>query len=266
MNYQYLKHPNGKVAYLKFGEGEQLLICLHGFSDKGSLFEVLAPSLSQKYTVYAIDFPFHGLTEWHKNHFDKHDVLSIFQLILDQENKQRLSLMGYSMGGRITQVILPKIIQKVDELYLIAPDGIQTKWLFSINQMPLLVRKILKKALNNPERFFKLLKWLYQQKIITKFLHNFTFHHLKTTERRDRLFNIWTSIYHLKTYPRRLKKLLRKSQLPTQLYFGSRDEIIPKKGGEWLANGLDNVTLNIIEEGHLLVDEKLDALDRKSVV
>ncbi|MEL6718432.1 MAG: alpha/beta hydrolase, partial [Bacteroidota bacterium] len=250
----------GRITYRKFGEGEELLIAIHGFSDRASLFEVLEDGLGKKYTVYAFDLPYHGQTEWREDYFDKKDVLSFIQLILKQEQKDSFALMGYSMGGRIIQVILSEIIEKVAQLYLIAPDGINTKWMFNVNQFPMFVRHYLRRTLRKPERFFRMLHWFYNKKFITKFIHDFAYNHLKTPERRHRLFCTWNAIHHFKTHPKKFKELLKKYQLSTDLYYGRRDEVIQVSSGEWLSEGLPHVRLHILDEGHLLIDQSLNQL------
>jgi len=260
MQYQYFQHSNGKIAYCQFGEGEELLIAIHGFSDRASLFDVLKKGLRNKHTVYAFDLPYHGQTEWKKDHFDKEDVLDMIQLILEKEKQQQFALMGYSMGGRIIQVLLPEIVERVTHLYLIAPDGIQTKWMFNVNQFPIFIRRLLQRVLRKPERFFRLLHWFYQKQFITKFIHDFAYNHLKTPERRHRLFCTWNSIHYFKTNPSKFKKLLQSYQLPTYLYYGKRDEVIQVSSGQWLSEGLPRVSLHTLDEGHLLIDQSLNQL------
>ena len=257
---QYFQHSNGKIAYRQFGEGEKLLIAIHGFSDRANLFDALKEGLGKKYTVYAFDLPYHGQTEWEKDYFDRSDVQHFIELILAKENKSQFALMGYSMGGRIIQVLLPEIIEKVTHLYLVAPDGIDTKWMFNVNQFPMFVRHYLRRALRKPERFFRMLHWFYNKKFITKFIHDFAYNHLKTPERRHRLFCTWNAIHHFKTNPKKFKQLLQKYSLSTDLYYGKRDEVIQASSGEWLSERLPHVHLHLLEEGHLLIDQALNQL------
>ncbi len=67
----YLHGPHGRIHTYRFGAGPELLIAIHGFSDRARMFTVLEPALAGKYTVVAIDLPFHGQTEWQKNTFCK---------------------------------------------------------------------------------------------------------------------------------------------------------------------------------------------------
>lgn len=256
----FLNYKDSKVHYVQFGSGPNLLVALHGFADQGSLFNVLENSLSPYYTVYAIDLPFHGKTQWSANHFNLTDLNNLLELICRQEKKERLSLLGYSMGGRLVQKLLFEWISKVDEIYLIAPDGLNTKWMFNVNIMPMPMRYVIHWLLRNPNWMIRLIKKSYQWKLISKFIHDFAFYHISTKEKRDRIFNTWYSLDHFSLNLSKVRALLKKHPIPVSMYFGKRDEVIPPESGTLLSKGLDHIQVYLIDEGHLLIDEKLDGL------
>jgi pimeloyl-ACP methyl ester carboxylesterase len=258
--HSFLKVPKGHIGYLKFGEGEQLLIALHGFSDQAILFRNLESALAPHYTVYAIDLPFHGQSVWEVEHFLPEDILLIVEQILQLENKDQFDLMGYSMGGRVAQMILPNIIEQVDHLYLIAPDGIATILLFDFARIPIFTRRWLQAWLKKPERFFRFIQLLKKRGWLSPFLHDFAYHHFRTPERRQRLFGSWASVQQFRFVPQHIKDLIQQHQLPTDLYFGVRDEVIKPSAGKWLSEGVSNIRLHLLDEGHLLVDEELNLL------
>ena len=57
-------YRNTAIHYLSMGSGKQILIALHGYGDNAALYKVLLPSLGNRYTIYAIDLPYHGRTRW----------------------------------------------------------------------------------------------------------------------------------------------------------------------------------------------------------
>lgn len=259
-NYHYFDLPKGKLSYLKFGKGKRLLIALHGFSDQAILFKALEESLSPHYTVYAIDFPFHGNTVWNAAYFESADVLLFIERILQDFDTKRFDLMAYSMGGRIALKILPELMGQLNHLYIIAPDGIGTKWMFDVTRLPFFTRRLLQRTLQQPQWFFTVLSFLKKRKILTTFLHDFAYNHIKTPERRKRIFGTWASIQRFQFAAKDRKALLVNHQLPTDVYFGIRDEVIPIRIGEWLSEGVATIRLHRLEEGHLLVDQQLNAL------
>lgn len=260
MKSDFLRYEESDVHFIKFGSGKRLLIALHGFGDRASLFQSLEEALSPYYTVYAIDLPYHGLTRWHKSFFTKTDIANLIRLIAKQEQQESFSLMGYSFGGRIVQTLLFEFVEWLEHVYLIAPDGIQTKWMFNLTLMPNWLRLVTKNLLREPHWFMRFLEIVYRRGLISKFIHDFAYNHIKTEERRERIFCTWISLNDFANNPKKVKKLLADSRLPVDLYFGRRDEVIPVSAGEWLSKDLENVHLHILEEGHLLVDKELNAL------
>lgn len=255
-----LNVEKGEIHYHRFGKGNQLLIALHGFADESSLFLKLEKSLSPFFVVYALDLPYHGKTKWTESYFTSEDVEGIVAAVLENEGVERFSYMGYSMGGRIVQKMLSTQINHIDQLFLIAPDGLKTKWMFNVNLFPGWFKVLLKNLLHQPRWFIGMIRKLHQWGIISRFIHNFAYYHIHTQERRDRIFQIWRSIGFFKVNPRKVKTLLRKYPVIVNMYFGTRDEVIPPEAAKLLSNGMANIKVHLIEEGHLLIDEKLDDL------
>ncbi|MBL7798722.1 MAG: hypothetical protein JNJ90_19650, partial [Saprospiraceae bacterium] len=78
----FLELNGANIHCLRFGEGPQLLVALHGFGDRARLFAILEEALSERYTVVAIDLPFHGQTEWPNRTFSKADLLAVVRQIM----------------------------------------------------------------------------------------------------------------------------------------------------------------------------------------
>lgn len=260
MDTGFLKYKKSAVHFKRFGAGQSLLIALHGFADEASMFSVLQNSLGEKYTVYCLDLPYHGLTKWRGEAFDQKDIIAVVKIILEKESKQRFDLMGFSMGGRIVQKILFDCIENVDKVYLIAPDGLDTKWMFKVNLIPGFLKSFLKWILQKPNWFIKLIRQLYHWKLISRFIYNFVYYHLHTEKKSARLFNTWRALDHFRIQPRKVKKLLQEYNLPVALYLGNRDEVVPLASAKLLSEDMPNVKVYVLDEGHLLVNDQLDQL------
>ncbi len=258
---QFLQYEESKVSYLRFGKGPKLLIAFHGFADRAVIFLPLRKALRNEYTIFSIDLPYNGQTEWKKSYFTQQDIAGIIRQILDAEQKDRFSLMGYSFGGRIAQTMLFEFHSQIDKIFLIAPDGIATHGFFNVTIMPRIMKKIvrwvMRGLLQKPRWAINLIDYLYRIKLISKFKHDFAYSHISTKVRRDRIFCTWLSLNDFVFSPDRIKDLLRETQIATELFFGKRDEIVPLYAGEWLAEGLPNVRLHVLDEGHLLIKDAL---------
>src|ERR1051326_723302 len=95
-----LNFKKSVINYHQYGNGDKVLFCLHGYGETGSSFEFIEKYLGSIYTIYAIDFPFHGSTDCHaRDPFTAEDLFSILYSIRDQAHT-RFSILASSMGGR----------------------------------------------------------------------------------------------------------------------------------------------------------------------
>ena len=254
----FLEFQNSKVAFHKFGGGERLLIAFHGYGDQALIFLALEPALKKDYTLYAIDLPYHGQTEWQSDSFSKKNVLDWIDLILKKETKNRFELMGYSYGGRIILSLISELKNYLDKIYLIAPDGIDTKGMFSASIPPVWLRRVLKGMAKNPDKLIRMAAKFHKIGWLSSFNFYFIQTNLATEKRRERLFYTWISLKDFEVDLRKVRSFLKEQVIPVELYFGKYDQIIPLSAGEKLRKGIPNIRLNIIDEGHRLINEKLN--------
>ena len=253
----FYAYQNAQVHCLRFGTGPDLIIALHGFGDRARMFAVLEPALTERYTFVAIDWPFHGQTTWPSHRFEKKDLLGIIQMILEREGKTRFSLMGFSFGGRLAQAMLPELVGQLDKLFLLSPDGIETKGMTMAVRTPIAVRKFLFKILERPDWFLKILLMGRKIGIVPPMINHFLASNLSRPDRFERTFGCWLSLDSFYLRRRNIKALLKESGLPTAVYYGEQDEMINFKSLQKMTNGLPNVHLFVMKEGHRLIGESL---------
>lgn len=110
---------NTRLHVEVFGEGEPVII-LHGWGMHGGLLQSLATALSGKHTVYLVDLPGHGFSEPFAA-FSDIDTLSEFLFDeLADIFRQAVTLIGWSMGGLLAQVIAGKYPDYIKNLVLVA--------------------------------------------------------------------------------------------------------------------------------------------------
>ena len=82
-----LAYKNSLINHYVYGSGAKILYCLHGYGEVGSSFEFLEKDLGRNYTLYAIDFPFHGATKWNEpKPFTADDLLAILYSMCERQN------------------------------------------------------------------------------------------------------------------------------------------------------------------------------------
>lgn len=262
----FLKYKNSSIHYLKFGEGAEVLFAFHGFSENSKSFIFLEKSLKKRFTVYSIDFPYHGKTEWQEDHyFDRPDLYEIINLFRYELKIDRFSIIAFSMGGRMSLNLLHSFGSKINSLILIAPDGIDTHKVFDVAVYPGWGQWLFKKVMLKPQLFFFIVKLLFKTRIVSKFLYEFTLNHMNTEEKRQRIFNTWVSIKNFDVDNEAVKEILNKHQIKLFLFFGKYDEVIRPEVGEKFSKGLNNCDFIIVPKGHLMIKESFNQYLEKAL-
>jgi pimeloyl-ACP methyl ester carboxylesterase len=101
------------------------LLTLHGWLDNAGSFDMLAPLLSDRWYVVALDLRGHGRSshlpdgEWY-HYVDRFDEL---REVLDHFGWMRADLLGHSLGGTLASLFAALYPERVGELLLIEALG-----------------------------------------------------------------------------------------------------------------------------------------------
>ncbi|WP_097461592.1 alpha/beta fold hydrolase [Mangrovitalea sediminis] len=122
-----LKHLD--VAGLTWGSPEHpLILCLHGWLDNAASFSRLGPAFAEAYHVIAVDLAGHG----HSGHRPPGDDYALLDYVRDVAEivaalgKQRLILIGHSLGGIIASLYASAFPEKIERLVMIDSLGPRT--------------------------------------------------------------------------------------------------------------------------------------------
>ncbi|MFT3703779.1 MAG: alpha/beta hydrolase [Agriterribacter sp.] len=253
----FTTYNNAEIHYLVFGRGEKLLLCLHGFGETADSFEAVANLLSVKYTVIAIDLPLHGQTRWVKNQpFIIEDLKAIVDSIPLLKDR-RFSVMGFSMGGRVALQLYQFAPDRIDQLILIAPDGLRINIWYRIATQTGWGNKLFLRVMKKPARFFLFTRILKKCVLINLGVFNYIHRFLTNDIMRMRLYHIWTTMRKIKPDVPFIQSLIQKHTTPVILIYGQYDRVIPFTTGEKFKAKLgDYCTLYVLPTGHRLLHEK----------
>src|SRR6185436_9777771 len=119
--------------------------------------------------------------------------------ILKQERKDRFSLMGYSLGGKIVITAVGLFPSQIDEIILAAPDGVKNQVWYNLAVYPEWGRKIFLRFVKKPQRIFGIARMLNIVGIISDSLIKFLKVQTDTEEKRQKIYDIWTTIKDFET-------------------------------------------------------------------
>ncbi|MDQ0105724.1 Pimeloyl-ACP methyl ester carboxylesterase [Chitinophaga terrae (ex Kim and Jung 2007)] len=262
----YLPYLNSVFHGIVDGSGKDLLICLHGFGESAAHFASLATTLGDVFTIVALDMPLHGQTLWHENRvFRKDDLQAVIDAVLKQFNFTRFSLLGYSMGGRLSLCVVELMPEKIDRLVLAAADGLKNNpWHMFVTQTSV-GNWLFKYNTYHPALFFALLNTWKRLGLLNQSVYKFALHRMNEPVKRELVYNVWTNLRRMMPDKKHCKQLLARYNVFTLLVFGKYDRVIPPVLGSRFLDGTFPSRLVVLDKGHQLISAELGLIIKNNL-
>jgi pimeloyl-ACP methyl ester carboxylesterase len=274
MHTAYLDYGSSRIRYSRWGTGNKILLCFHGYGESADSFAFLEDVSGNEFTILAIDLPFHGKTEWREGPlFQTDDLLAILNGIIGDKTgvggaategaategggDRKWWLLGYSMGGRVALGILERVPEKIEKLVLVCPDGLKMNgwyWLATQNAPG---RGLFRWTMKNPGWFFFFLKAADQFRLVNRSVYKFTVNYIGDPGVREELYRRWTVLRKFRPDIPAIQALIRRLRIPVRLLYGRYDRIIRwETGAKFSREAGTDCRLVILETGHSLLREK----------
>jgi pimeloyl-ACP methyl ester carboxylesterase len=114
-------NANGlRLHYIDYGnDGAPWVVCVHGLTANAHSFDALAPYLTAKYHVIAVDVRGRGDSQWGPpTEYLPQNYVTDLARMLEQLGVARVSLIGTSMGGIISMMYAGGWPERVERLVL----------------------------------------------------------------------------------------------------------------------------------------------------
>lgn len=260
MHTDSINYQSSSLSYSWFGTGSRLLLCLHGYGESKDSFQFLENHLPTHYSALAIDFPFHGHTKWNEGlSFTIEDLLSVIDAICSKQNagSARITIIAFSMGGRIALQLLQRIPEQIEKVILLAPDGLKVNFWYWLSTQTYIGNRLFSYTMHHPQWFFTLLQISNRLGLINQSVFKFIRFYLHDTTARQLLYERWTCLRSIRPHLESIKKIIQTRQIPVRLLYGKYDRIIRHERAEKFQHGIESFcTLQVIEAGHQLLQEK----------
>lgn len=123
----YFLYKDFKLYYEKHGNGNKNILILPGWGDTRKTFDYMINFLKKEYSVYIIDWPGFGLSNFPNTHITIYDYALLIDNFINELNLNNLTLIGHSFGGRVI-ILLTGYYKKIyDKIILIDSAGIKPK-------------------------------------------------------------------------------------------------------------------------------------------
>ena len=116
---------NITVAYIDEGQGDDVLLLIHGLGTNAKSWIKNIPALSKEYRVIAVDLPGYGKSEKGNYKYSMSFYAQVLTEMLDVLGIEKATFVGHSMGGQIAMVTALTYPDMVDKLVLVDPAGFE---------------------------------------------------------------------------------------------------------------------------------------------
>lgn len=253
-----LTYINSGIVYYRFGSGPELSLCFHGYGEDASVYHFLEKHAGNQYTFYSIDLPFHGKTVWNEGlKFTPDDLRKISEAIVDIGNFDQITLIGFSLGGRMILSLYELMPEKIKRIVLLAPDGLKVNFWYWLSTQTWVGNRLFAFTMKHPGWFFGFLKFLNALRLVNASVFKFVSYYIENKQFRKLLYQRWTSLRKIKPHLDTIKSLIKKQNTPVRLIYGKHDRIILSSIGEKFRKGIEEqATLSVINSGHQVLHEK----------
>jgi len=241
-----------KLHYQTYGQGKRIILAFHGYGQDSGHFHAVAEALKPDCTIYAFDLFFHGKSMLPKSKMplQKAHLSALIQKLLQQENIDRFSLMAFSMGGKFALTLIEALPERINNVLLVAPDGIKTNFWYSMATYPGWLQGLFKRSVIRPAPLFKFLNFLDRRKLVDKGLIKFAHWQMESTPKRMRVYKSWTGFSQLTFDIRKIVQLLNQNKIEITLILGEYDQVIPQRSLQVFIKALQYGKVILLKTGH----------------
>lgn len=244
--------PDGTIFYYIAGTGTAPLIAFHGFGQSHKAFQSWLDALKNKFRLILVDLYFHGKSTWTdpETALEKGRWKEVMAMLLAQENLSTFSVAGFSLGGKFALATLEAFPEKVDAIYLIAPDGIRNMFWYTLATWPRPMRALFKSTIHHEKRFTRLTGVARALGLANKKVLRFAENQMDTPAKRARVYYTWVVLRHLKFDMKKVVRTMTEHNTRVVVITGRYDRIIRPRRLKPVFKRLRNATFHVLETGH----------------
>lgn len=245
------------LHYQKIGKSDKILLAFHGMGQDFSCFQKFAQTFDNQYTTYLFDLPFHGKSRLNETTITKEVWKEYIDKFLQENQIQKFSIISFSMGGRFALATIEAFSQKIENIYLLAPDGI-TKNLFYAGATQFnFTRNIFIKMLENNHKFHGFADFLVRMGIVHESVLKFAKIMVDTPVKYEQLYKSWIGFRYLKFDIKKIAQLINNQGIIVKVFIGKHDKLLTINHVFPLTKRLKNAELIILEATHGRLVEKM---------
>ncbi|RRB04954.1 alpha/beta fold hydrolase [Larkinella rosea] len=250
------------LPVFKLSNGPIPLLAFHGIGQDHRAFKPLAQALEGRYAIYAFDLFFHGAhtAQVTDDVLTKTRFQEIIRSFLDQHQIGRFAVIGFSMGGRFALATAETFTQQLDELILLAPDGITISPWFRMATSTGFGRQLFRYFLKHMPLLHRFGMVFLSLGLLNRSVLRFAESTLATPEQRESVYNSWSYFRKLHFNHPKLAESLNNHPVRIRFFVGFFDQVLPVSFIKPLTRRLQSYELTVLKTGHNRLIEKVAKL------
>ncbi|MBC6988153.1 alpha/beta fold hydrolase [Hymenobacter sp. BT491] len=241
-----------RLHYQRYGTGPRAVLAFHGYGQGEGHWRGMAAILGSDVTLYAFDLFYHGQSQLAKTDapLTKKRLSELLGQFLKENDVQSFGLLAFSMGAKYALTAAEYFPERVEQIWLIAPDGIRTQFWYSLATYPPWMRGVLGRAVLRPQRLLRFLDVLQERRLVNTNLVRFAQWQLDSREKRLRVYRSWVGFRKLVFDLKHLAAILNRRPTPVTFFLGKHDRVIPHAGLQEFIRSLTNAHTVLLDAGH----------------
>ncbi|SMB88311.1 alpha/beta hydrolase fold [Hymenobacter roseosalivarius DSM 11622] len=240
------------LHYRTYGTGPRIVLAFHGYGQSEGHWRSIAAVLGDRTTLYSFDLFHHGSSRLAKIDapLTKTRLGELLEQFLAENQIEKFSLLAFSMGAKFALTAVEHFPGRVEKIWLIAPDGLQRQFWYSLATYPPWMRGVLGRAVLRPQRLLRFLNALGERRVVDTNLIRFAEWQLESREKRLRVYRSWVGFRLLVFSLKDLARILNEHQVPVTFFLGKYDRVIPHAGLQRFIGSLRQARTVLLDTGH----------------
>ncbi|MCB0735004.1 MAG: alpha/beta hydrolase [Flavobacteriales bacterium] len=255
MEFQF-KWRSSVLNYRVYGSGNQAVLAFHGFDQNSTAFRFMEEDFGLTHRIISIDLPHQGKTIWNEPELNPNDLVLLIQDFKKSLEIQSTILLGYSLGANYTLGLVCADPASVQELWLVAGDGLSFRPLFRFVTGTVIGRYLFKGFVRFPGWVRFVLNLGSVTRILPERTARFFLSTIDSQPKRALLMQRWISAGRISPSPSTIIQTLNNHSIHCRMVYGEHDSLIPVRFARKFARKLNHVDLQLVPEGHMLLKSR----------
>jgi pimeloyl-ACP methyl ester carboxylesterase len=230
---------------------EQWIIAFYGYGQNGSVYSPLKKIAGDRYNIVVVDLVYTAGGEEET----KLEFVHFMEKLLSELKIKRFIGLSYSMGSRYNLLLAELMPQRLQQLILVAPDGIRRPLWSPFATNTWIGKALFHFFVHHEHAYLNLIRLCYQSGWIPKQVYAFTKWHMRDRACRLKVYTTWMNMRHIVPDLNRISEAQQLHKFDIISFFGKRDSVIGSSVHQKLKKRVPGASVVLLDEGHDLLNE-----------